>query len=196
MNESPKHAGRRRFLIAGATAATAVGTLAYSWKVSPAGRPSQRSDAPARSNERGGKTAPDFLLSTLDGGKVRLTDFRGKVVLLNFWATWCAPCSVEMPWLVEFDERYRTQDLQIIGVCVDDGDVRKIAEFVRQRNAKYPILLTDEAVSADYGGLRYLPQTFFIARDGAILKHVIGVRDKDDFEADVREALSISLRAV
>jgi peroxiredoxin len=136
-----------------------------------------------------GKQAPDFALNTLDGRSVRLSSLRGKVVLLNFWATWCAPCRIEMPWLVDFSSRYRRQGLEIVGVSVDDGDREKVAAFVGARHVNYTIALKDEPVIDAYGGLRYLPQTFFIDRDGRVIKQTYGVRGKDDFEDDIRQAL-------
>jgi peroxiredoxin len=136
-----------------------------------------------------GKPAPEFALHTLDGRSVRLSALRGKVVLLNFWATWCAPCRVEMPWLVEFSGRYQRQGLEIVGVSVDDGDRDRVAAFVRARNVNYTIVLKDKAVSEAYGGLRFLPQTFFIGRDGKVIKWTYGVRGKDAFEDDIRQAL-------
>ncbi len=136
-----------------------------------------------------GKPAPEFALHTLDGRSVTLSGFRGKVVLLNFWATWCAPCRVEMPWLVDFNNHYQRQGLEIVGVSVDDGDRDKVATFVGARHVNYTIVLKDEAVSVAYGGLRFLPQTFFIGRDGKITKWTYGVRSKEDFEENIRLAL-------
>jgi peroxiredoxin len=136
-----------------------------------------------------GKAAPAFSLNTLDGRSVKLSDFRGKVVLLNFWATWCAPCRVEMPWLVDFYSRYQAQGLEIVGVSVDDAR-DKVGTFIRAKNINYTIVLKDEAVADAYGGLRFLPQSFFIGRDGKIIKQTYGVRGKDEFEKDIREALA------
>lgn len=137
-----------------------------------------------------GKAAPEFDLYTLDGRSVKLSSLRGKVVVLNFWATWCAPCRVEMPWLVDFSRRYQREGLEIVGVSVDDGDPERVAAFVRAINVNYTIVLKDKAVSDAYGGLRFLPQTFFIGRDGKVVKRTYGVRGKDEFENDVRLALA------
>jgi thiol-disulfide isomerase/thioredoxin len=139
-----------------------------------------------------GKPAPEFSLRTLDGRRFRLSSLRGKVVLLNFWATWCAPCRVEMPWLVEFSSRYRGAGLEIVGVSVDD-DGDKVAAFVQARKVDYTIVLKDDAVAGAYGGLRFLPQTFFIGRDGKVIKWTYGVRSKDDFENDIRQVLNAAL---
>jgi|SRR5579863_701474 len=144
---------------------------------------------PAARGDWVGTPAPDFELSSLNGQRVKLRDFRGKVVLLNFWATWCAPCRVEMPWLVEFYQHYRAQGLEIIGVSVDDNDRDKVEKFVRDRHVNYTILRKDETVGDAYGGLRFLPQTFFIGRDGKIIERTYGIRAKGDFESDIKAAL-------
>jgi thiol-disulfide isomerase/thioredoxin len=123
---------------------------------------------------------------------VRLSDYRGRVVLVNFWATWCAPCRVEMPWLAQFYDRYRSQGLQILGVSVDDGDPGRIARFVHDRNVNYPIAIKDDKVAAAYGGLRQLPQTFFIDRGGTMVRRTYGIRTKADLDADIRAALGLS----
>jgi peroxiredoxin len=141
-----------------------------------------------------GRMAPDFSLRAVDGRSVRLSDFRGKVVLLNFWATWCAPCRVEMPWLAEFSRMYRSQGLEVVGVAMDDGDQESVERFVRDRHVDYPILLKDQATGDAYGGLRYLPQTFLIAGDGRVLQRSYGVRSKDAFNSDIGRALSVRRR--
>jgi peroxiredoxin len=136
-----------------------------------------------------GKSAPDFVLHTLDGRKVALSDFRGRVVILNFWATWCAPCRVEMPWLVEFYRRYRDSGLEVLGVTMDDGDLDMVKRFAGDFKVDYTILLKDRAMADAYGGARYLPQTFIIGRDGIILRQLIGMRTRAAFESDIKQAL-------
>lgn len=149
-----------------------------------------RAESAAAPDEWVGTSAPEFNLSTLDGHKIRLSDFRGKVVLLNFWATWCAPCRVETPWLVGFYRRYRAQGLEVVGISMDDGNREKIANFVRSSTVSYTTLLKDDQVVRAYGGLRFLPQTFFVGRDGKILARTFGMRSKSDYEAEIRRALA------
>lgn len=109
-----------------------------------------------------GDRAPDFDLRSLSGSRVKLSDLSGKPVLLNFWATWCAPCRVEMPWLVALDERYRTKGLEIIGVSMDDSvAVQEVGSFARVRGVKYRLLLGNPATADAYGGIRFMPQSFF-----------------------------------
>ena len=134
------------------------------------------------------RPAPDFTLQSLDGRTVRLSDFRGKAVVLNFWATWCAPCRVEMPWLVELSRRYRAQGVEVVGVSLDDpGQEQEVAKFARERNVDYTILLGSNAVGDAYGGARFLPQTFFIDRDGRIVKSTVGITTESDLEKNIRE---------
>jgi cytochrome c biogenesis protein CcmG/thiol:disulfide interchange protein DsbE len=137
------------------------------------------------------KAAPDFELRALDGRRIGLSDFRGRVVLVNFWATWCAPCRVEMPWLSEFSLRYRDQGLTVLGISVDDGGRERVAKFLGERSVRYPILLNDGNVDQRFGGVRFLPQTFFVGRDGRIIRRVYGIRTHADFEADVQSALGL-----
>ena len=137
----------------------------------------------------GASPAPDFRLETLEGRAVRLSDFRGRAVLLNFWASWCAPCRVEMPWLADLSKRYRRQGLEVIGVSMDGADRARVASFVRERKIPYAILLGDETVGAAYGGVRYLPQTFLIGRDGMIVRSISGLTEKSDFTLEVRRLL-------
>jgi len=189
MNTVPKSHLIRRLATVAILAAAGAGILI----LHGARRGSAQRPAPAASTHVNdawtGKPAPAFLLNTLDGRGVKLSDFRGKVVLLNFWATWCAPCRVEMPWLVDFYSRYQAQGLEIVGVSVDDDARDKVAAFVHARNVNYTIVLKDEGVADAYGGLRFLPQSFFIGRDGNIVKQTFGVRGKEDFENDIRQAL-------
>src|SRR5581483_9044173 len=85
--------------------------------------------------------APDFTLETLDGKNVRLSELRGKAVLLNFWATWCGPCKIETPWLVELQKQYGSQGLQVIGIAMDDSGKDDIARFAKDMGVNYPVLL-------------------------------------------------------
>jgi len=133
--------------------------------------------------------APDFTLESLDGGKVRLSDLRGKAVLLNFWATWCGPCKIETPWLVELQNQYGPQGLQVVGVAMDDSGKEDIAKFAKDMGMNYPVLLGKEAVGDAYGGVPALPESFFIGRDGKIVDKIIGLRSRSDIEDSIRKAL-------
>jgi thiol-disulfide isomerase/thioredoxin len=136
-----------------------------------------------------GKTAPDFTLQTLDGKNVSLSSFRGKGVLLNFWATWCGPCKIEMPWFVELQKEYGSQGLQIVGVAMDDSSTQDIQNFVKEMGVNYPVLLGKEAVGQAYGGVDVLPTTFFIDRDGKIVAREFGLQSRSLFVDNIKKAL-------
>jgi peroxiredoxin len=136
------------------------------------------------------KVAPDFELKSVDGRAAKLSDYRGKIVLLNFWATWCAPCRVEMPTLMALYDKYHAQGLEIIGVSMDDGGQERVEKYVNEMKINYPILHGNPSVADHYGGLRLLPQTVFITRDGKIVQTVIGMRSRKDFEIIIEQLLA------
>ena len=133
--------------------------------------------------------APYFSLESLDGKTMRLSDLRGKAVLLNFWATWCGPCKIEMPWFVDLQNQYRSQGLQIVGVAMDDASKEDIAKFAKDMGVNYPILIGKEAVGDQYGGVPALPETFLIGRDGKIVDKIIGLKGKAEIEDSIKKAL-------
>lgn len=137
-----------------------------------------------------GIEAPDFNLLTLDGQKVKLSDYRGKAVLLNFWATWCPPCKVEMPWFADLQKQYAKDGLVVLGVAMDDSEPSQIAKFASELGVNYTVLLGTDKVSDDYGDVQYLPTTFFIGRNGAIVDKLTGLLDRKDIEDDVRKTLA------
>jgi thiol-disulfide isomerase/thioredoxin len=139
--------------------------------------------------------APDFTLESLDGKSMRLSDLRGKAVLLNFWATWCGPCKIETPWLVELQNQYGGQGLQVVGVAMDDSGKDEIAKFAKDMGVNYPVLLGKEAVGDEYGGVAALPESFFIGRDGKIVDRIIGLKGRADIEDSIKKALSTQASA-
>ena len=134
--------------------------------------------------------APDFTLESLDGRSVTLSSLRGKAVLLNFWATWCGPCKIETPWLVELQNQYGPQGLQIIGVEAGDDGKDDVARFAKDMGMNYPILLGKESVDDAYGGMPALPESFFIGRDGKIVDKIMGLRGREDIEESIKKALN------
>ena len=133
--------------------------------------------------------APDFSLESLDGRNLRLSDLRGKAVLLNFWATWCGPCKIEMPWFVDLQKQYGSQGLQIVGVAMDDASKEDIGKFAKDMGVNYPILIGKESVGDQYGGVPALPESFLISRDGKIVDKIIGLRGKADIEEAIKKTL-------
>jgi thiol-disulfide isomerase/thioredoxin len=133
--------------------------------------------------------APDFTLQSLDGRTVHLTDYRGKAVVLNFWATWCAPCKIEMPWFVELQKQYGQEGLQFVGVAMDDANPREIAQFAEDMGVNYPILVGKESVGDAYGGIPFMPETFFITRDGKLVDKILGLKGRGEIEDDIKKIL-------
>jgi cytochrome c biogenesis protein CcmG/thiol:disulfide interchange protein DsbE len=142
---------------------------------------------------------PGFALLDTTGKKVSLSDYRGKAVLINFWATWCGPCKVETPWLVELRNRYAGQGFEILGVSTDEPDgsdsraiaaeKQQVAKFAEEERIGYPVLLDGDRISAAYGGVDSLPASFFVDRSGTVVASVIGLDSKDGIEANIRKAL-------
>ncbi len=137
-----------------------------------------------------GQTAPDFVLKDIDGKSVRLSDYRGKAVVLNFWATWCPPCKTEMPWLIDLQNEYRGQGLEIIGVALDEAGKDEIAKFARDMKLNYPVLIGDDNTADAYGNVQMLPTTFYIDRKGKIISRVVGLTGRHEMEDNMKEALS------
>jgi peroxiredoxin len=145
---------------------------------------------PSDSLDPAGKPAPDFTLEALDGKNVSLSSYRGQAVLLNFWATWCGPCKIEMPWFVELQKEYGPQGLQIVGVAMDDASKEDIQKFVKEMGVNYTVLLGKESVGQSYGGVDVLPTTFFIDRDGKIVSREFGLQSRSLFVDNIKKALS------
>lgn len=143
-----------------------------------------------------GTPAPNFTLQTLDGKNLSLSDLRGKAVLVNFWATWCGPCKIETPWLVEMQNQYGSAGLQVVGVAMDDSGKDDIEKFAKEMGVNYPVLMGKEAVGDAYGGVAALPESFFVGRDGKIVDRIIGLKGRDDIEDAVKKALSTQVGAV
>ncbi len=128
--------------------------------------------------------APNFSLLDLTGQRVELSSYRGKVVLLDFWATWCDPCRDEIPLFVELQDRYRDQGLEIIGVSMDDGP-EPVREFSRRFKMNYPVVMGNAKTGELYGGVLGLPIAFLIGRDGRIRARHIGATGSAVFEKEI-----------
>ncbi|MGB9122357.1 MAG: TlpA disulfide reductase family protein [Candidatus Angelobacter sp.] len=137
-----------------------------------------------------GSVAPDFALKSVpDGKEVRLSSLRGKAVLVNFWATWCEPCKIEMPSLVDMQKKYGPQGLQIVGVAMDDADDKEISTFAHKMGVNYMVLRGTEKVGDLYGGVQQLPMTYYLDRSGKVVDETIGMAGEATFEEAIKRAL-------
>lgn len=147
-----------------------------------------------------GKAAPPFTLETLQGQKVSLASYKGKAVLVNFMASWCAPCKVETPWLINLRDQYAPQGFEILGISTDDldkddkklmaQDKAEIAKFVSNMHIDYPVLIDGDSISHPYGGIDALPTSFFVDRSGKVIAATVGLHDRDELEANIKKALA------
>lgn len=148
------------------------------------GRSRESKAGPAKAN----LLAPDFVLPQLDGTPLRLSDYRGKVVLLDFWATWCDPCREETPHFVELQRQYGDRGLQIIGVSMDDTS-KPVREFYRQFHVNYPLVMGDAKTGEAYGGVLGLPIAFLLDREGRIVSKHIGPTKAETFDREIAPEL-------
>lgn len=137
-----------------------------------------------------GKEAPAFTLKTPDGKIVSLADYKGKAVLLNFWATWCGPCKLEMPWLIELQKKYAAQGFTVLGISEDDGPPKEVADFASKMGIDYPIVISDDKLNKAYGGVDYLPTSYYVGRDGKILVETGGIISQSAMEANIQKILA------
>jgi thiol-disulfide isomerase/thioredoxin len=146
-----------------------------------------------------GKKAPAFTLTDVNGKRVSLSSYKGKAVQINFWATWCAPCKIETPWLLELQKQYASQGFEILGVSVDDldkddpkklaSDISDISKGAQQLHISYPVLIDGDSIAKPYGNVEVYPTSFFVDRSGTIVGASMGLTSKDDLEGNIRKAL-------
>ncbi len=155
---------------------------------------SQRSQPPAAKSESRSATtarpqAPQFSLVDLDGHPLHLADYRGKVILLDFWATWCVPCETEIPRFIAWQDKYGPQGFQVIGLSMDD-DAQPVRAFSRKFRMNYPVAMANEKVAEAYGGILGLPANFVIDRDGRIYAKHVGTTDLPTLEREITKRLA------
>lgn len=136
-----------------------------------------------------GKPAPRFTVMTLDGKSVSLASYKGRALIVNFWATWCGNCKLEMPLLAQLREQYAAQGFEVLGIITNKASSEKIAATAQKYGVHYPILLCNHAAAQAYGGLPDLPESFFIDRRGKIIAVIEGADSKEEIEANIQKAL-------
>jgi peroxiredoxin len=133
--------------------------------------------------------APDWELTDLSGKMVRLSDFKGKVVVMNFWATWCQPCSKEIPWFIDLQRKYSGNGLVVVGVSLDEGGPEVVKPFAVKRGISYPVVMGTDEVAAKYGDVQAIPTTFIINREGNIAAGHEGLVDEATLESEIKPLL-------
>jgi cytochrome c biogenesis protein CcmG/thiol:disulfide interchange protein DsbE len=131
------------------------------------------------------RMAPDFTLTDASGRNVKLSDFRGKVVLLNFWATWCAPCKHEIPWFIEFQRSNGHSGFAVLGVSMDEGGWAAVKPYIHEKGINFPVVIGNDEVAGQYGGLHAIPLTLIIDRSGRVAAVHSGLCTKQEYEADI-----------
>jgi len=163
--------------------------------------PAAPGDVPPGGASLTGKPAPNFMLEDLSGNKVSLSSYKGKPLLINFWATWCGPCKIETPWLVDLQNEYGPKGFQIIGISTEGDDLKPgdtegwahdkaaIAKFIKQEHMQYPVLINGDSLATAYGGLDAMPTSVYVNRDGKVVAMQLGISSKEDMEAHIRKAM-------
>ena len=139
--------------------------------------------------ESGGRTAPPFSLSDIDGNNVSSSRFAGKPTVINFFATWCPPCRQEIPGFVEVYNKYRDSGFELVGISLDTDTKGNLPAFLMQNRIEYRILMGSPATARAFGGVNSIPTTFFVGKDGRVRNVHVGYIDKDAFEREVRKLL-------
>ena len=135
------------------------------------------------------QTAPDFALKDINGKTVHLSDYRGKVVLLDFWATWCGPCKLEIPWFMQFERKYKDRGFAVLGVSMDDDGWQSVKPFIQDIGVNYRVVMGDERTGDLYGGIEALPTAFLIDREGRVAIQHVGLSSRKEFEDGIEKLL-------
>src|SRR5579863_4600114 len=171
---------RVRWVLFGLALAAAA-LIRYSWE--PGGLSARIGDPKDR------RSAPDFALTDATGASIQLSGYKGKVVLLNFWATWCGPCKVEIPWFVEFEKTYGNRGFAVLGVSLDEDGWTAVKPYIEQKKVNYRVVVDNGATAKKFGGVEALPTTLLIDRDGKIAAEHVGLTSKSTYEDQIEQLL-------
>jgi thiol-disulfide isomerase/thioredoxin len=138
------------------------------------------------------RKAPDWELFRLDGQAIKSSQLQGKVVLVDFWATWCGPCKRSIPHLIDLHREYKDKGVEVIGVSVDQAGPRVVRPFVEKFAIDYPVVMGTGKVVQDFGGIRGIPTAFIISQDGKIYRKIVGLVPKERYEKDIKALLGLS----
>jgi peroxiredoxin len=141
------------------------------------------------------KQAPEFSLKDADGRTVTLADYKGKVVLLNFWATWCGPCKIEIPWFIDFEQKYKDRGFAVLGISMDEEGWEIVKPYIEKSRINYRILMGTDSLAQLYGGVDALPTTFLIDATGKIASTHVGLVSKSDYENGIIQLLDSAKRS-
>ena len=149
-------------------------------------------------NPKAPKPAPEITLRDLDGKDLSLAQYKGKVVLVNFWATWCEPCQVEIPWLIEMQQKYAAKGFTVLGIAMDEEGAKVVTPWVQKERfdvngtksqMNYPIVIGNDAAADKFGGLLGYPTSVLIARDGKIVKRITGIISYEEIAKSIESQL-------
>ena len=173
-------------ILAGLFIAAAAAVLALTVARKPVTSPNEATMTPASSTP-----SPAWELKGVDGKPVKSSDFAGKVVILDFWATWCGPCRMEIPGFIELQKQYADKGLVVVGVSLDQDGVSVVKSFMDKTGINYPVVLGDETIVNAFGGVEGIPTTFIIDRQGRIVRKHVGYAAKTEFESEIKPLLKL-----
>ena len=188
----------KKALLSIGTVVVLIGATIYADKVTRVSVKAKDGGSIARPAGAVSEAEPDVAFKNLDGQDVRLDAYKGKVVLVNFWATWCEPCQIEIPWLIEMQQKYSSKGFTILGVDVDDESNKDVSAYVSKEvfnvngqklPMNYPVMRGNDAVADKFGGLLGYPTSFLISRDGKIVKKVQGLLDFEEITKAIESQL-------
>ena len=151
--------------------------------------------AAAVKKEKDRRIAPDFTLKDAMGRPVKLSDYKGKVVLLNFWATWCGPCKIEIPWFIEFEQTFKDKGFAVLGVSMDEEGWDIVKPYLERSKINYRVLIGDDMTAQNYGGVDSLPTSFLLDKEGRIAATHIGLVSKSVYQNDINTLLGIGAKS-